>query len=118
MQTGVLTCGLGDRLGEVAARAGEVGTDLCVVLNQGGVIMGVLRRQRLAGPAEQTAEEAMRPGPSTFRPSVPIDEMIEFLTARNITGALVGTPDGKLLGAVTLPALQAAAARRRAAVST
>ena len=74
--------------------------------------MGVLRRERLAGPSEQTAEQAMRPGPSTFRPGVPIDEMIEFLTTRNITGALVGTPDGRLVGAVTLAALQLAANRR------
>ena len=117
METGILTCGPTDRLGEEAARARAAGTELCVVLQPGGVIMGVLRRERLAGPADQTAEEAMRPGPSTFRPSVPIDEMIEFLARRNISGALVGTPDGRLLGAVTLAALQLAAAERRAAVS-
>ena len=110
MQTEVMTCRLGDPLGEVAAAAAARNTDLCAVLNEAGVIMGVLRSQRLAGDPAQTAEQAMRPGPSTFRPSVPIEEMIEFLASRDIQGpALVGTPDGRLLGTVTLKTLREAA---------
>ena len=112
--TDVLRCGPNERLGDLAAMAAARGTGICVVLNDAGVVLGVLRRQALGGDPAQTAEEAMRPGPSTFRPSVPIEEMIEFLASRNLTMGLVGTPDGRLMGAVTLDALRAAMTRHLA----
>lgn len=106
MDTDVLTCHMGDRVGDTARMAVSRGTSLAVVLNHAGVVTGVLRRKALDGDPGHAVEQAMQPGPSMFRPGVPVQEMIEFLVKRDLSGALVGTPDGRLVGAVTLSALQ------------
>src|SRR5919204_4589370 len=64
----VPTCALDERVANVAERVRAAGWDTCIVTIDGGVVLGRLFRHELEGPEERTAEEAMRPGPSTFRP--------------------------------------------------
>jgi CBS domain-containing protein len=45
-------------------------------------------------------EEVMSPGPSTFRPSLPVGEMAEYLDEHELGHALVSTLDGRLVGVV------------------
>jgi predicted transcriptional regulator len=45
-----------------------------------------------------TAEQAMRPGPSTFRPYVPIKEMADHLVEHDHDSVPITTSDGKLIG--------------------
>jgi CBS domain-containing protein len=40
----------------------------------------------------------MRPGPSTFRPNVAVEEMVRFMAERGISAAVVTTSDGRLVG--------------------
>jgi CBS domain-containing protein len=42
----------------------------------------------------------MRPGPSTFRPFVSVEEMARTMTERNLENSPVTTSDGKLVGLV------------------
>jgi CBS domain len=42
----------------------------------------------------------MSPGPSTVRPSIGADALLERIHARNLTSHLVTTPDGRLVGLV------------------
>src|SRR6266704_330398 len=68
----VPTCGLDQRLGEVAGRVRAAGWDACVVVNHERVVLGLLRARELHADPQLRNEQAMRPGPTTFRPDVPI----------------------------------------------
>ena len=94
----VPTCGLGERLGEVARRVREAGWDACVVVNDQRVVLGLLRGKELEGDQGLRIERAMRPGPSTFRPHVPIAEMARFMVDHDLDSSPVTTSDGRLVG--------------------
>ena len=91
-------CGLKDRLGEVSERARTGGWNAAVVVNDEGVVLGLLRSTELAGDPDQLIEQAMRPGPSTFRPFVPMHEMSDFMIEHKIESAPITTSDGRLVG--------------------
>ena len=94
----VVTARLDERLGEVSERAAAVGLEAAVVVNQEGVVLGLLRKKELAGSPEQPIERAMRPGPSTFRPYVAIAEMASTMVDHNLDSSPITTSDGKLVG--------------------
>jgi CBS domain-containing protein len=94
----VPTCGLKDRLGDVRQRAKAQGWDVAVVLNEDGVVFGLLRSKELAADPDQLVEKAMRPAPSTFRPFVPLHEMSHFMIEHKIENAPITTSDGRLVG--------------------
>jgi CBS domain-containing protein len=94
----VPTCGLDERLGEVQARVRAAGWDACVVVNQERVVLGLLRAKELEGDPASRIEAAMRPGPSTFRPHVPIAEMAHHMVDHDLENAPITTSDGRLVG--------------------
>jgi Mg/Co/Ni transporter MgtE len=94
----VPTCRLDERVGDVRARTRAGGWDACVVVNEHRVVLGLLRSKELDGPAQARIEEAMRPGPSTFRPHVGIEEMAAYMTKRGLENAPVTSGDGTLVG--------------------
>jgi CBS domain-containing protein len=59
-----------------------------------------LAGKALASDADSSAEKAMGPGPSTVRPSIGTDALLERIRRRNLTSFLVTTPDGRLVGLV------------------
>jgi CBS domain-containing protein len=94
----VPTCGLDERLGDVAKRARQAGWEACVVVNRERVVLGLLRAKELEADAELRVEQAMRPGPSTFRPNVPIDEIAHYMTDHKLINSPITTSDGRLVG--------------------
>jgi hypothetical protein len=80
------TCGLDDRVGDV--------TVPCVVV-QDGLVLGTIEGDADPGKA---AAAVMLPGPSTFRPSIPKDELAEWLDDHDRDHALLTTLDGRLVG--------------------
>jgi CBS domain-containing protein len=94
----VPTCGLDERLGEVARRVWAAGWDACVVVNQQRVVLGLLRAKELQADGDLRIEQAMRPGPSTFRPHVPIAEMARFMVDHDLDSSPITTSDGRLVG--------------------
>jgi predicted transcriptional regulator len=92
------TCRLEDRLEGVQERVRAAGWDACVVMNDERVVLGLLREKELGGDAGRCVEEAMRPGPSTFRPFVSIEEMAHFMTEHNLETSPITTSDGRLVG--------------------
>ncbi len=97
----VPTCTLADRLPDVRERVRAAGWDTCIVVNEQRVVLGRLGRQALASEIDSSVEEAMTPGPSTVRPSIGADALLERIRARrNLTSFLVTTPDGRLVGLV------------------
>lgn len=95
---GVPTCGLDQRLGEVAERARAAGWEACVVVNEQKVVLGLLRTAELDGEADRRVADAMRPGPSTFRPHVAAAEMARYMTGHDLASSPVTTSDGRLVG--------------------
>jgi predicted transcriptional regulator len=94
------TCRLEERLGDVSERATASGWEAAVVVNEEKVVLGLLRKQELAGDPAQSVERAMRPGPSTFRPYVEIEKIAEFMVSHNVDTSPITTSDGRLVGLV------------------
>lgn len=79
-------------------RARAAGWDLAVVVDGERVVLGMLWSKQLEMDPNLTAEKAMKPGPSTFRPYVPIKEMADYLVEHDHDSAPITTSDGKLVG--------------------
>jgi Mg/Co/Ni transporter MgtE len=94
----VPTCRLDEAMDEVQRRARSAGYDACVVVNEERVVLGLLRAKELDAPGGETAEQAMRPGPSTFRPFVAIIEMAAHMQEHDLVSSPVTTSDGRLVG--------------------
>jgi CBS domain-containing protein len=94
----VPTCRLDERLGEVRGRVRAAGWDACVVVNQERVVLGLLRAKELDADPGLRIEQAMRPGPSTFRPHRPIEEMAEYMVEHKLENSPITTSDGRLVG--------------------
>ena len=90
----VPTCAPHDRLDDVRARF--PGAHICIVVNEQRVVLGRLRLDRLGEVA--TAEDVMQPGPATIRAHEDLHATLDRMAQRRVTGLLVTTPDGELLG--------------------
>jgi CBS domain-containing protein len=95
----VPTCKADELVGDVRGRAGAAGwAAAVVVVDENDVVQGLLRAEELAKDGGLRVAEAMRSGPSTFRPYVPIKEMADYMTEHDLESAPVTTSDGKLVG--------------------
>lgn len=83
---------------EVRRRVSAVGWDACVVVNEERVVLGLLRAEELAKGSDERVQQVMRPGPSTFRPHVPIDELAHYMIHHDLVSSPVTTSDGRLVG--------------------
>jgi CBS domain-containing protein len=91
-------CGLKDRLGDVRDRAAQSGLEVAVVVDAEQIVLGLLRSKQLEMDPNLPVEQAMRPGPSTFRPYVSTKEMADYLVEHSLESAPITTSDGKLVG--------------------
>jgi CBS domain len=93
-----VVCGLKDRLGEVRDRAKQSGLEVAVVVDAERIVLGLLRSKELDMDPNLAIEQAMRPGPSTFRPYVSIKEMADHMVEHSLESSPITTSDGKLVG--------------------
>ena len=56
--------------------------------------------KKIRADTDEFVEQAMTPGPSTVRPSIGADALLERMRERNLASLLVTTPDGRLVGLV------------------
>ncbi len=96
----VATCVLDERVGDVRSRVESSPYGFALVVADGDVVLGRLRRAALEGEPDVRAEAAMEPGPSTFRFDTLAAELAERLDRRDLRAAVVTTPDGTLVGLV------------------
>ena len=94
----VPTCRLDERIEDVRDRVASAGWDACVVVNDERVVFGLMRAKELAKGSGEPAEKVMRPGPSTFRPNVPILEMAHYMIEHDLESSPITTSDGRLVG--------------------
>jgi Mg/Co/Ni transporter MgtE len=97
-RTDAPTCRLDEPIGEVRERVRAAGWDACAVVNDERVVLGLLREAELQKGDDEPVEQVMRPGPSTFRPHVPIEEMAHFMVEHDLTTSPVTSSDGRLIG--------------------
>jgi rhodanese-related sulfurtransferase len=103
----VPTCAPGATVGDVRALLDEHG--LCVVVDEQEIVLGVVRAETAALPADTPVERVLQPGPSTVRPSIPARELAESMDRQGEQHVLVTTYDGRLLGIVRRAELDRAA---------
>jgi predicted transcriptional regulator len=98
------TCQPDERVADVVARIGLTGAPLCVVVNDGGVVQGRLRPDRVDATGVRPVEEVMEPGPATIRADADLNETIERMKRRGVASLIVSTPEGVMLGVVRVEA--------------
>ena len=94
----VPTASLEERLRDVRDRVEQSDFDTAVVVNGERIVLGILRPQHLEGDEDRRIEEAMSPGPSTFRPHVLIHQMAHYMHEHDLPSTPVTTGDGRLVG--------------------
>ena len=112
----VPTCSLDDRIGQIRERVISDGRQTCVVVNERGIVLGLLRQKALASPDERRAEEVMSPGPKTFRPNLRLEDLLQSMREHDIkTNSLVTTGEGRLLGIISRADAEATLAHEQGA---
>ena len=92
------TCRLTDRVGDVREQGHMAGWDAGVVINEERIVLGLLRSQALDGDPEAAVETVMEIGPSTFRPSAQVTDVMDYLRRHDVDSAVITTSDGRLVG--------------------
>jgi CBS domain-containing protein len=89
----------GVRVRDVREQATRTGWGEAVVVNEAGVVLGLVRGEVFEKPADTAVEHVMDRAPLTIRPSLSLEEVHTRIPPR-ADSILVTTPDGILLGAV------------------
>jgi len=85
-------CRLDERMGDVRERIRRSGWSFALVLNDAGVVLGLVSGGALDGDTDAFVESVMDPDPKTIRPSVALADIGDSV--------LITTADGVLLGAL------------------
>jgi Mg/Co/Ni transporter MgtE len=91
------TCKLDDVVGVVRDQVLDAGRDLCIVVNDAGIVEGRLRGDALL-KSELEAEEAMEVGPTTIRPSESLEPLVARMRKRGVKTIVVTDAKGHLVG--------------------
>jgi Mg/Co/Ni transporter MgtE len=93
------TCFPEENVSEVRDRMQKDTRDICVVIDKQRVVLGVVKNEA-ARNSEQSIEQIMEPGPSTFRPHLAVAELAKRIAGKKLGTVLVTTSDGRLLGSL------------------
>ena len=94
----VATCHINDKVGAVRDRMREGRWELCVVVDDQRVVLGVVTLENADVDPDTPVEQVMDPDPITFRPHVAVGKVPEYVKARRMPRALITTSDGVLIG--------------------
>ena len=83
------TCGPRERLSDVRERVQSAGHEMCVVVNERGIVLGRLQRKAWQKEPELAAEDCMQLGPPTTRPDIFLHEVIERFHKGKLDSLLV-----------------------------
>jgi rhodanese-related sulfurtransferase/CBS domain-containing protein len=104
----VATCALRDPLDDVKGRIAATPYDACAVIDERRIVLGLVRSDKLETRGPTQVEDIMEAGPRTYRPNVPVEELLAQMIERRFDLALVTTSDGELIGLVRLADLAGA----------
>ena len=97
----VPTCSLRERLEDVKSRR-RPNYDLCVVLNDRNIVLGVIQGEAWDANPLARVSEVMQPGPRTIRPDLEPKDAQRILKNYDGPSAIVTTSDGELLGVIRI----------------
>ncbi len=97
-QRDIPTCGLANRLGDARDRTQDADQNVCVVVDDHGVVLGRLRGNALREDPAATIESVMEDGPTTIRADASLGEITERMRKRGVGSILVTDPEGRLIG--------------------
>ncbi len=92
------TCRWPDRLGEAQDRAQDADRNVCIIVDDDGVVLGRLRGSNLQGDPELPVASVMEEGPTTVRADLGLQEATDRMRLRRVGSMLVTTPEGRLIG--------------------
>src|SRR5918995_3955362 len=85
------TCTPSDRLADVRDRVIEASYDLCPVVNEHRVVLGLVRGDVLSKDPAALAGDVMELGPKTIRPSHPVEKLLECRANQGVKHWVVTT---------------------------
>jgi predicted transcriptional regulator len=100
MDREVPTCRANESLRAVRERSQQKGYSVCAVINETGIVLGLVSEREWESDPTASVEQWMGPGPTTLRPSDSL-EKAKHLLEKSPGGVLVTDSDGKLLAAFT-----------------
>jgi predicted transcriptional regulator len=74
------------------------GAEVCVVVNDERVVLGLVRKEALDSDPLAPVERIMESGPTTFRPNQSLERIAEYMRKQGNDRVLITTSDGRLLG--------------------
>src|SRR5258708_39997591 len=92
------TCRIDERVGAVRDRVRAGGWDVCVVVDEHRVVLGLVRAEALGVDPGAPVEEAMQSSPATFRPNLGAGPMPDYLKKQQIPPPAVTPSDRVLVG--------------------
>jgi predicted transcriptional regulator len=98
-QSEMPSCRLDEPAGQVGVRAEQCGYRMCPVVNENGIVLGVISKRDWERDPTAAAEQLMDGAPTTVRPSDSLDKAEQVLQKSDRGAVLVTDSDGKLLGA-------------------
>jgi CBS domain-containing protein len=104
---GVPTCSPEEPIGRVRQLFKD-GWSWVVVVNSAGIILGRLRGTRLGEDDSVSAANVMELGPPTYRPSLPLEEIVPKMQSGGFENVLISDSDGRPLGVLNRTDAEAA----------
>jgi rhodanese-related sulfurtransferase len=95
----VPTIGVDAVVGDVADALDGDG-DVAVVLDDDRIVVGIVRPEVLGLDPKTPVAEVLQPGPSTFRPSMTIKELVGYFRKSDEERAIVSTLTGRWIGLI------------------
>jgi rhodanese-related sulfurtransferase/CBS domain-containing protein len=89
-------CGPDATIADVRAAIGE--WELCAVVNDEEVLLGIVRADATSMPSDLAVRDVLVPGPGTVRPDARVPDMADQLDGDHLDHVLVSTYDGRLVG--------------------
>jgi len=89
-------CRSGDTVGRARSLLGD--DTQVIVVNDPGVVLGVMRKESWEAADEALVADVMRLGPSTVRPGSMLIPLLERMKAKETESVLVSDPEGRLIG--------------------
>lgn len=96
----VPTCLVTDTVAATRKQIAETDWQVCVVVNDERIVLGLLSEDALATDAQKSVEDVMESGPSTWRLDGSLAEIEKYMERHSVTAVIISGSDGRLYGAV------------------